>query len=114
MFKMDRVKLKSIGNMTLGIMLTILGVESIIHETVFGGLWYTLIGIVFTVTYIYDIFNKKGVPQYQSDAKANNSYKEKEKSFDEKLRTLKALKDDGLISEEEYEVKRREILNDKW
>jgi len=30
------------------------------------------------------------------------------------LRKLKALKDDGLINEEEYETKRKEILNDKW
>jgi hypothetical protein len=35
-------------------------------------------------------------------------------SFDEKLRKLEELKKDGLINEEEYQNKRKEILKDKW
>jgi hypothetical protein len=33
--------------------------------------------------------------------------------FDEKLRRLEALKKDGLVSEEEYRLKRKEILEEK-
>lgn len=35
-------------------------------------------------------------------------------AFDEKLRRLEALKIEGLISESEYNQKRKEILEDKW
>jgi hypothetical protein len=40
--------------------------------------------------------------------------KKSELPFDEKLRKLEQLKRDGLLSTEEYEAKRSEILNEKW
>ncbi|WP_238858893.1 SHOCT domain-containing protein [Clostridium sp. YIM B02569] len=30
------------------------------------------------------------------------------------MRKIKGLKEDGIISEEEYEAKRKEILSEKW
>ncbi len=35
-------------------------------------------------------------------------------SFDERLRKLEILKKEGLISSNEYQKKRTEIMNDKW
>ncbi len=34
--------------------------------------------------------------------------------FDEKLRRLESLRKEGLITEEEYQAKRHDILNDRW
>jgi hypothetical protein len=34
--------------------------------------------------------------------------------FETKLRKLESLKKDSLITEEEYKVKRKEIMNEKW
>ena len=70
--------------------------------------------IVITGFHAYNVFSEKGFSEYQVDVEVTDSYQVKEESFDEKLRKLKALKDDGLINEGEYEVKRKEILNDKW
>ena len=42
----------------------------------------------------------------ENDASANN--------FETRLRSLEKLKQDGLISEEEYRLKRSQILEDKW
>lgn len=115
MFERDRIKLKSIGNIIIGIMFVILGVTSITRgETVFVGLGFTLMGVVIAGSHLYDIFSKKEVSQYQANVEVTDSYQGEEKSFDEKLRKLKALKDDGIISEEEYKVKRKQILDDKW
>ncbi len=38
----------------------------------------------------------------------------KKSDFEEKLRKLENLRTDGLISDEEYEKKRKEIMNEKW
>lgn len=115
MFKRDRIKLKSIGDIIMGIVLVLLGVASVTHgEGVFIGLIFALIGIVTTSGHLYGIFSKKEVSQYQANVEVTDSYQGEEKSFDEKLRKLKALKDDGIISEEEYKVKRKQILDDKW
>lgn len=35
-------------------------------------------------------------------------------SFDDKLRKIESLRKEGLISEQEYAVKRREIMEQKW
>ncbi len=35
-------------------------------------------------------------------------------NFDERLRKLSQLKEEGLVSDEEYETKRREIMEEKW
>jgi hypothetical protein len=35
-------------------------------------------------------------------------------TFDEKLRKLDKLKEDGIISSSEYDLKRKEILEEKW
>ncbi|MBN2033529.1 MAG: SHOCT domain-containing protein [Deltaproteobacteria bacterium] len=40
--------------------------------------------------------------------------KENPADFETKLRKLESLKKDSLITEEEYKVKRREIMNEKW
>ncbi|MBI6871823.1 SHOCT domain-containing protein [Clostridium aciditolerans] len=115
MFERDRIKLKSIGDIIIGIMLAILGVTSITRgEGVFLGLIFVLIGIVTICSHLYDIFSKKEISQYQANVEVTDSYQGEEKSFDEKLRKLKALKEDGIISEEEYKVKRKQILDDKW
>ena len=34
--------------------------------------------------------------------------------FENRIRKVEKLKEDGLITEEEYQVKRRQIINEKW
>lgn len=115
MFKMTRVKLTSIGKIIIGIMFVILGVMSITHgEGIFVGLGFALTGVVVTGSHLYDIFSKKEVSNDQANVKVTDFYNEEEKRFDGKLRRLKALKDDGIISEEEYKLKRKQIFDDKW
>ena len=111
MFKRNRTKFKLIHDVIYGILLAIFGVLSITHgEGIFVGLFFALIGILTTVFHLINIIRKKEVSQCKVNIEATDSQQEKEKSFDEKLRELKALKDDEIIREEEYQVKRKQIL----
>lgn len=89
----------------------------------FGVLW-TLIAIVITVTHGMNAFGNKGVAteiieiSSEDDLKIDGELRkgnvEEEYNFDEKLRKLKELRDDGILSNLEYERKKQEILNEKW
>lgn len=117
MFKRGRVrpsKGSSIVGMIGGIIFILIGVTTAIPMAGLFGVFWTLIAVVITGTHAYNVFSEKGFSQYEVDVEVTDSYQEKGESFDAKLRNLKALKDDGLINEEEYDVKRKEILSDKW
>lgn len=117
MFKRGRVrpsKGSSIVGMIVGIIFIIIGLTTAIPMGGLFGVFWTLIAVVITCSHAYNIFSEKGLSQYQVDVELTDSYEKKDESFDEKLRKLKALKDDGLLSDEEYERKRKEILNEKW
>lgn len=117
MFKRGRVrpsKGSSIVGMIGGIIFIIIGITTAIPMAGLFGVFWTLIAIIITGSHAYNIFSENGLSQYQVDVELTDSYQEKEEGFDEKLRKLKAIKDDGLLSEEEYEVKRKELLSAKW
>lgn len=83
----------------------------------FGFLW-TGFAIVITAMNGINAFGKKGVPTHEIEITSNIgetfSKENSEMNFEEKLRRLKSLKDDGIITQEEYERKKNDILNDKW
>jgi hypothetical protein len=117
MLKSGRVrpsKSSSIVGMIVGIIFIFIGVTTGLTMAGAFGVFWTLGVVVMTGFHAYNVFSEKGFSEYQVDVEVTDSYQVKEESFDEKLRKLKVLKDDGLINEEEYEAKRKEILSDKW
>ncbi len=66
------------------------------------------------VYHVLNITRAKGVPlidiETESGPNANNS----EGDPMQRLRGLEGLKNDGLISEDEYRQKRQEIIKEKW
>ncbi|MPQ44603.1 SHOCT domain-containing protein [Clostridium tarantellae] len=77
----------------------------------FGILWTIFAGII-TTTHGINAFGSKGIATHEIEVTENRS--ENELDFDEKLRKLKSLKEDGIITLDEYERKRNEILKEKW
>jgi hypothetical protein len=117
MFKRGRVrpsKGSSVVGMIGGIIFILIGVTTAIPMAGSFGVFWTLIAVVITGAHAFNVFSEKGFSQYQVDIEVTDSHQEKGETFDVKLRNLKTLKDDGLINEEEYDVKRKEILSDKW
>lgn len=108
----------------VGLIFVFIGVFVAIPSSgLFGVLW-TLIAIVITVTHGMNAFGNKGVAtevieiSSEDDLKIDGELRkenvEEEYNFDEKLRKLKELRDDGILSNLEYERKKQEILNEKW
>lgn len=118
--KVKPSKQSSIAGFIGGLIFVFIGLFIIIPDFgAFGFLW-TAIAIVITATHGINAFGEKGIPTeeiYIEDDYDNTNLVKKEKTyekeidFEEKLRKLKALKDDGIISDIEYEMKRVEILN---
>lgn len=100
--------------MISGIIFILIGVTIAIPMAGLFGVFWTLIAVVSTGYHVFNVFSEKGFSQYEVDVEVADSYQEKGESFDAKLRNLKSLKDDGLINEEEYETKRKEILSNRW
>ncbi|HHD2754077.1 TPA: SHOCT domain-containing protein [Clostridium perfringens] len=117
-------KSQSMLGFIAGLIFVFIGVFVAIPSSgLFGVLW-TLIAIVITVTHGMNAFGNKGVAteiieissedDLKIDGKLRKGNVEEEYNFDEKLRKLKELRDDGILSNLEYERKKQEILNEKW
>lgn len=95
-----------------GIIFLIIGVAVVIP--IFGpfGIAWTLVALVITVMNGVNAFSDKGVPIYEVNMSGDEPAKDID--FAGQLRNLKELKDDGIITETEYNIKKEEILSKKW
>ncbi|MEW9097049.1 MAG: SHOCT domain-containing protein [Clostridiaceae bacterium] len=111
MFKRGRVrpsKGSSLGGMLVGVIFVIIGFTIAIPDFGLFGMFWTLMAVVITCTNAYNFFSKKGISYYEVDLESN------EEDFDSKLRKIKKLRDDGIINEEEYKLKKDEIMRERW
>lgn len=114
--KIKPSKQASIPGFIVGILFVLIGIFMVMPSGGFFGVIWTIVAIIITISHGVNIFTDKGMPteeiyieSYEDENK--NLKEEKELDFEEKLRKLKSLKDDGIISDLEYETKRVEILN---
>lgn len=113
-------KPSSLLGMIVGIVFVFLGVTMAIPDFGVFGVFWTLIAIGITGYHAYNFFGEKGVASWEIDI--DNGFKEVDKGFREenngdfeiRLRKLNRLKEEGLITEEEFRKKREEILREKW
>ncbi|OZM58394.1 hypothetical protein CIB95_02155 [Lottiidibacillus patelloidae] len=98
----------------IGIIFIFIGITQVAKSGFFGVIW-TLIALAITGYHAANLFTTKGVSAYQVDVLDNNKTKESTQGdYETKLRKLYRLKEDNIISEEEYEKKKQELLNEKW
>ncbi len=94
----------------VGIVFVIFGITKIIPMMgVFGIIW-TLCSAGIAGYHIYNLISSNGAGVYEVDIHEHQNSED----FDVKLRKLSKLYQDGIISKEEYENKKSEILNSKW
>ncbi len=74
-------------------------------------IWTTIAGFN-TYMFYKNGFTDEGLAMYEIETTGSNNIEEV--SFDEKLRKLEKLKRDELITESEFNKKRKEIMNEKW
>lgn len=108
----------SLFGMIIGIVFVFIGLFIVIPNVGLFGVFWTLIALGITCSQAYSFFSNKGVASWEMDIETD---KEPDKiipttsdDFEVKLRKLNKLKEDGLITEEEFQKKREEIMNREW
>jgi hypothetical protein len=101
----------------LGTLLSLIGflVAPPVGITMFITTWVILLGRGL-FQFFSNVFGDKGVTHEISEfsGRASEATDAEKPAFAEKMGNLQALKDDGLITNQEYEQKRAEILGEKW
>lgn len=106
--------------MIVGIVFVFIGLFVVIPGAGMFGVFWTLIAVGITGFQAYNFFGDKGVASWEIDidtganAETNNQSTSVSGDFETRLRKLNRLKEDGLITEEELQKKREEILREKW
>jgi hypothetical protein len=97
-------KAASAVGLAAGVVFVLLGVAVVVP--VFGtfGLFWTAIAGIVTAFYAYNLFSRRGVSTYEMDVDAP----------EDDLRKLAQLRQDGLLSDEEYQRKRAELMARRW
>lgn len=72
--------------------------------------WVICIALLINAVKLLRLINKGKI----EIAEIGGSTKEDDNGFAQKLRDLDALKKEGLISDEEYQIKREEVMKGKW
>ena len=103
----------SVLAMVVGGGFVLIGVAMVIPMFGAFGILWTLVAAGIAVFHGVNVFSDAGVAHSEvlidTDAPPSDSM-----SFDERLRRLQQLQDDGLISTSEYERKREELLAERW
>ena len=88
-------------------------VAPLIAGIAFVGLWVlTVAGII--AYHIRNATSEHGVAHAHVSFEAETSGDRGQSDFDERLRDLERLRQDGLLTEEEYRRKRADVLNEDW
>jgi hypothetical protein len=111
----------SLIGMVVGVLFVILGLTVFIPVTntagfpasIFAIIW-TVIAAASTLYYGFNLFRRGGVSSYDIDIETTPADATAEPDFDQKLRKLAQLKEDGLLSDEEFLAKRAELMRQRW
>jgi hypothetical protein len=99
-------KAVSVVGTVIGILFFVLGLTVIVPTFgVFGLVWTVAAGAI-AAFYAYNLFSQTGASDYQVDVDASGNGAD----LDTRLRELTRLRQEGLVSDDEYQQKRAEIL----
>ncbi|MDR3601586.1 MAG: SHOCT domain-containing protein [Desulfosporosinus sp.] len=106
-------KSQSLVGMIGGVVFVIIGFSIMPMMGVFGIIW-TLMALLIGGLHAYNFFSSKSVALWEIDLDLTKGTANSEEEFETRLRKLEKLKEDGLISENEFEKKRTEIIQSEW
>ncbi len=99
----------SVMGVVVGGLFIVLGVTQVMPMAGGFGIIWTLMAVGITATHAFNLFSKGGVATDEVEFKV-----ERTGDFEERLRKLERLRQDGLLTEQEYQQKRTEILGQQW
>lgn len=108
----------------MGVIFVIIGITQVIPSIGLFGVFWTLMALVITGFSVYNLVSDKGAGYYEVDLEQVPADREPreavreaaaaENDFETRLRKVEKLYSDGIITHDEYEQKRAEILQEKW
>lgn len=96
---------QSVIGFIVGIFFIIIGLTTVVHLGLFGVVW-TIMAILITGFHGVNAFTKKGLSTMTIEETSNSD------NVEARLKKLESLREQRLITSEEYDVKKQSILND--
>ena len=106
-------KASSLMGMIAGTIFVLIGLTVVIPNIGIFGVFWTLVAMAVIGMNAYNYFSKEGVASVEVDIDGSAAGLPSD-DFAARLRKLTQLRNDGLITEDEFQQKRREILEEKW
>lgn len=107
-------KVQSIIGIAAGVLFIFIGIVQVIPSAGLFGVIWTLFAVGITVGQIYAVVSGKGFGSWVMEEEGTREGGPGGLDFEEKLQKLQRLYDQRLITREEYDQKRAEIMNEKW
>ena len=107
-------KVQSAVGIAAGGLFILLGLFFVIPTFGFFGIIWTLFAVGITASNAYAAFSGKGYGSLEMEEQDGPGESSSGLDFEEKLQKLQRLSEQRLITREEYEQKRAEILAEKW
>ncbi len=110
-------KTQSAASVAVGVIFLLIGIFIVIPSFgPFGFLWTAIVGVMIVMN-LYNLFSDKGIVSHEIKIEDNeddkdDSYEDTARESEHRLETLKSMHDKGLITDEEYENKKKEILDE--
>ena len=110
----------SLFGMIAGAIFVLIGVFIVIPSAGLFGIFWTLLAGIMTGIQAYYFFSNKGISSWEididngSDVSESNYSSSSNGDFETRLRKLHKLKEEGLITKDEFNKKREEIMREKW
>jgi len=105
----------SLITMVVGIGFVLVGLFVAIPGAGIIGVIWTLLALGITVLHAHNLFTDRGVPTEEVEFDLRDEAGSRAADdFDTKLRKLAKLHEDGLVTDEEFERKRAEIVAERW
>jgi hypothetical protein len=99
----------------VGLVLIVLGLTTVVPMAGAFGLVWTIVAIGITGFNAYNLLSARGVALYEAEVdEGHRAEASSPDDFDTRLRKLVRLRDDGIITEAEFDEKQKEIMRQRW
>lgn len=106
-------KAQSVMGLIVGCVFVLIGLFVVIPEGGWFGYLWTFMAFAITVMNGINVFSSKGIATSRIEVdEFHDNFKQTDSSIESRLKEAEELYQKGLISKEEYETKRKDILND--
>jgi hypothetical protein len=101
-------------SMVVGIVFVGIGLFVVIPSAGAFGIFWTLLAGAIAVYHAINLFSDDGFASSKIIEEGGSRPETESLPFDERIRRLDQLRKDGLVTDDEYQRKRTELMNERW